>query len=122
MCLLNCDSPAKKKTENPVTDPKGSYPTQLSVKVTIKPEEVPEGWPTPKANMHDMSKYPKHIMMISRGTQGDVQPFMAMARGLAEEKGWMVTFVTEQHFKPFVMRNAKVQLRNFFSLLTYKGK
>lgn len=78
------------------------------MRVSIKPDEVPQDWPTPKAHHYDASQYPKHIMMISRGTQGDVQPFMAMARGLAEEKGWMVTFVTEQHFKPFVMRNANV--------------
>eukprot|EP01127_Copromyxa_protea_P014440 TRINITY_DN4019_c0_g1_i2.p1 TRINITY_DN4019_c0_g1~~TRINITY_DN4019_c0_g1_i2.p1 ORF type:complete len:1029 (+),score=204.55 TRINITY_DN4019_c0_g1_i2:415-3087(+) len=96
------------KTENAVTDPSGSFPTQLLVKVSVKPDEVPEGWPTPKPRAYDMSAYPKHILMISRGTQGDVQPFMAMARGLAEEKGWMVTFVTEQHFKPFVLRNSAV--------------
>jgi hypothetical protein len=96
------------KTENPVTDPKGGFPTQLKIKVMYKAETHPEDWPVPKAHFYDMSQYPKHIMMISRGTQGDVQPFMAMARGLAEDKGWMVTFVTEQHFKPFVLRNSSV--------------
>jgi hypothetical protein len=26
----------------------------------------------------DTQKYPKHVMMITRGTQGDVQPFVGM--------------------------------------------
>ena len=31
--------------------------------------------------------------MMTRGTRGDVQPFVALARGLAEGLGWMVTVV-----------------------------
>jgi len=28
--------------------------------------------------------------MMTRGTRGDVQPFVALARGLAQELGWLV--------------------------------
>ena len=30
------------------------------------------------------------VFMMTRGTRGDVQPFLALARGLAEELGWLV--------------------------------
>ena len=29
--------------------------------------------------------------MMTRGTRGDVQPFVALARGLAQRLGWLVT-------------------------------
>ena len=42
-------------------------------------------------------------MMISRGTRGDVQPFVALARGLAQEPyNCDVTIVTELTFKKFI--------------------
>eukprot|EP01126_Amoeba_proteus_P060900 TRINITY_DN8113_c0_g1_i7.p1 TRINITY_DN8113_c0_g1~~TRINITY_DN8113_c0_g1_i7.p1 ORF type:complete len:703 (-),score=134.12 TRINITY_DN8113_c0_g1_i7:172-2280(-) len=96
------------KNENPVCEPKGCYPSQLRLRVSINREEVPTDWPSPKPTQYKVEDFPKHLMIITRGTQGDVQPFMALARGLAEEKGWLITFVTEQHFKPFVMKNAAV--------------
>jgi hypothetical protein len=46
--------------------------------------------------------------MITRGTRGDVQPYIALARGLAEQLGWMVTICTELPYKDFVKSNAKV--------------
>ena len=30
------------------------------------------------------------VFMMTRGTRGDVQPFVALARGLAQELGWLV--------------------------------
>ena len=30
--------------------------------------------------------------MMTRGTRGDVQPFVALARGLAEQLGWLVAW------------------------------
>lgn len=54
-------------------------------------------------------KYPKHAMLVTRGTQGDVQPFVALARGLAEINGWLVTIVTENRFRDFVEENSDVR-------------
>ena len=38
-------------------------------------------------------------MLITRGTRGDIQPFTALAKGLAERLGWKVTFCTELRYK-----------------------
>ena len=43
--------------------------------------------------------------MMTRGTRGDVQPFVALARGLAERLGWMVTICTELRWRPFVLQS-----------------
>lgn len=45
--------------------------------------------------------------MMSRGTRGDVQPFVALARGMAEELGWLVTICTELRWKSFIKSYAK---------------
>lgn len=50
--------------------------------------------------------YKRHVMMITRGTRGDVQPFVALARGLAQTHDWLVTIVTELRWKDFVKKNA----------------
>ena len=55
------------------------------------------------------NEYPKHLFMITRGTRGDVQPFVALARGLASLHGWKVTIVTEMRYKAFVKSNAEVE-------------
>jgi hypothetical protein len=34
--------------------------------------------------------YPRHVLMLTRGTRGDVQPFVALARGMAQSRGWLV--------------------------------
>ena len=39
--------------------------------------------------------FDKHVMIISRGTRGDVQPFVALARGMANQLNWKVTICTE---------------------------
>lgn len=45
----------------------------------------------------------KRVMIVTRGTRGDVQPIVALARGLAQEPfGCEVTIVTELEFKQFV--------------------
>ena len=31
--------------------------------------------------------------MMTRGTRGDVQPFVALARGLAERLGWLAALM-----------------------------
>jgi hypothetical protein len=43
-----------------------------------------------------------HVMLMTRGTRGDVQPFVALARGLCEREGAIVTIVTELRWKQFV--------------------
>jgi hypothetical protein len=52
--------------------------------------------------------YEKHVMMTTRGTRGDVQPFLALARGLAEKYGFLVTIMTELHYMDFVRSNSQV--------------
>jgi sterol 3beta-glucosyltransferase len=64
---------------------------------------------TDRDPVHDKAMYPKHVMILTRGTRGDVQPYIALARGLAELQGWMVTICTELSFKSFVKSNANVQ-------------
>jgi hypothetical protein len=44
----------------------------------------------------------KHVMLMTRGTRGDVQPFLALARGLILNHGCKVTVVTELAWKKFV--------------------
>ena len=39
---------------------------------------------------------------MTRGTRGDVQPFVALARGLCSERGWLVTICTEARWKGWV--------------------
>jgi sterol 3beta-glucosyltransferase len=40
---------------------------------------------------------------MTRGTRGDVQPFVALARGLCSERGWLVTICTEARWKEWMM-------------------
>ena len=40
---------------------------------------------------------------MTRGTRGDVQPFVALARGLCSERGWLVTICTEARWKQWVV-------------------
>jgi len=44
-----------------------------------------------------------HALIISRGTRGDVQPFVALTRGLCSQLGWRVTFCTEERWRGFVL-------------------
>eukprot|EP00548_Thalassiothrix_antarctica_P019250 CAMPEP_0194188208 /NCGR_PEP_ID=MMETSP0154-20130528/54107_1 /TAXON_ID=1049557 /ORGANISM="Thalassiothrix antarctica, Strain L6-D1" /LENGTH=759 /DNA_ID=CAMNT_0038908475 /DNA_START=32 /DNA_END=2311 /DNA_ORIENTATION=- len=50
--------------------------------------------------------YDKRVMIMTRGTRGDIQPFLALAKGLAEEKNWEVIFVTELFYKGGVIKVA----------------
>ena len=47
--------------------------------------------------------YPRHAFLMTRGTRGDVQPFVALARGLCSERGWLVTICTELCWREFVL-------------------
>jgi len=71
--------------------------------VSVVEESIPRCWPSvavPRAD--DDRAYPKHAFVMTRGTRGDVQPFIALARGLAEQQGWMVTICTEWRWKSLV--------------------
>ena len=43
--------------------------------------------------------YPVHVFMMSRGTRGDVQPYVALARGMASLRGWLITLCTEESWR-----------------------
>lgn len=93
-----------------VVKQKTQLPTTLTL--AIDASELAPDWPKPElregyGDDFARDKYHRHVMIISRGTRGDVQPFVALARGLAEMKGWMVTIVTESRWKSFVKDNAK---------------
>ena len=47
--------------------------------------------------------FPRHLFFMTRGTRGDVQPFVALAKGLANAHGWLVTICTELHWREFVL-------------------
>eukprot|EP00746_Dinoflagellata_sp_MGD_P161245 gnl/MRDRNA2_/MRDRNA2_88316_c0_seq1.p1 gnl/MRDRNA2_/MRDRNA2_88316_c0~~gnl/MRDRNA2_/MRDRNA2_88316_c0_seq1.p1 ORF type:complete len:655 (+),score=125.06 gnl/MRDRNA2_/MRDRNA2_88316_c0_seq1:121-2085(+) len=73
--------------------------------LTICVEQV-DGFPAPlDRKTYNSADFAKHAMIITRGTRGDVQPFVALARGLAEQLGWMVTVATELRWKSFVKSN-----------------
>eukprot|EP00450_Noctiluca_scintillans_P031994 CAMPEP_0194544704 /NCGR_PEP_ID=MMETSP0253-20130528/87995_1 /TAXON_ID=2966 /ORGANISM="Noctiluca scintillans" /LENGTH=656 /DNA_ID=CAMNT_0039391619 /DNA_START=74 /DNA_END=2041 /DNA_ORIENTATION=+ len=77
------------------------FPTKIELSVH-KPS-VPAAWPAPDP----VRSFPRHIFMMTRGTRGDVQPFVALARGLAELHGYLVTICTELRWKSFVLSNSK---------------
>lgn len=83
-----------------------NLPTELHVSII----KIPTGWPQPTVSPFEKGvpkSFTKHVMIMTRGTRGDVQPYCALARGLANMKGWCVTIVTELRYKDFVEKNAK---------------
>jgi len=86
----------------------GSTPPFYPCKVEIGLwwPSVPTSWPD--LRFLDTAVYPRHVFMLTRGTRGDVQPFVALARGMAEMHGWLVTICTEMCWKKFVMQNSTV--------------
>eukprot|EP00906_Rhabdomonas_costata_P013067 RCo018797 len=96
---------------SPVIQQSSALPSELEVAILTDP--YPAGWPLPQPSPYsnssaNASMYPKHVMVLTRGTRGDVQPFVALARGLAEGCGYMVTICTELAFRDFVMQNSQV--------------
>lgn len=57
----------------------------------------------PSSTVGGDTNFPAHVFLMSRGTRGDVQPFVALARGLCNELGWLVTICTESRWKEFVI-------------------
>ncbi len=70
---------------------------------------LPAGWPLPRASRYQ--GFAKHFMIFTRGTRGDVQPFIALAIGLCNEFNWMVTFVTEATYADYIKSHIKVLRR-----------
>jgi hypothetical protein len=84
------------------------WPSEISFAVV--PSTIPAGWKQPVPDKTwTAADYPKHIFMMTRGTRGDVQPFVALARGMAEQLGWMVTICTELRWQEFVKSKANVK-------------
>eukprot|EP00756_Hemistasia_phaeocysticola_P059179 Hpha_TRINITY_DN358_c0_g1::TRINITY_DN358_c0_g1_i1::g.112663::m.112663/K05841/E2.4.1.173; sterol 3beta-glucosyltransferase len=88
----------------------GSKPPHLpcELDVAVLQDTIPASWPAPTERNYSAEDYPKHVFMMTRGTRGDVQPFVALARGMATMLGWMVTICTELKWKDFVIKNADV--------------
>lgn len=76
-----------------------ALPTILRVSVdrTTLPECVASA--AEPGGKETQGTFAKRIMIVTRGTRGDVQPFVALARGLAEVENWDVTIVTELGYK-----------------------
>lgn len=103
---------------NAVLDTRRPYwPCELFV--SISPQYLPQSWreaclpASPEvgrsSSQHlQQDEYPRHIFMMTRGTRGDVQPFVALARGMAEIEGALVTICTEYTWRQFVQDNSAV--------------
>lgn len=79
--------------------------------LSVNGEWMPDDWPKPpsyKKSLKVAASFPYHVFMMTRGTRGDVQPFVALARGMAQQLGWLVTICTETRWKSFVEENANV--------------
>lgn len=95
-------------TANALLGSTAPYPP-CELTLSIIEETLPKAWPRPKPREeYAAAVYPRHVFMMTRGTRGDVQPFIALARGMAEERGWMVTICTELRWKPMIKANSKV--------------
>mmetsp|Transcript_49198 Transcript_49198/g.73149 ORF Transcript_49198/g.73149 Transcript_49198/m.73149 type:complete len:699 (+) Transcript_49198:42-2138(+) len=77
---------------------------RLSVDKGSLPNELSDLPPQEKEN-----KFAKHVMMLTRGTRGDLQPFVALARELAENYNWEVTIVTELGYKEKIKQVSQVR-------------
>jgi len=101
----------------------GSLPHILPCEllVAVEPSTIPSVWPLPQESHYDMDVYKKHVVMMTRGTRGDVQPFVALARGLAERMGWMVTIQTELKFRDFVLSKGRDVERGIVRFLPSGG-
>lgn len=88
-----------RKFDDPVReDLKPWWPCRLEIQVDE--DKMPVHWPKPQPRK--TVTYPKHIFIMTRGTRGDIQPFVALAKGMAEQKGWLVTLCTELTWKSWI--------------------
>lgn len=87
-----------------LASPEPHWPTLLYV--SLDTGSLPAGWPS-QPELTEPESCERHIFMLTRGTRGDVQPFVALARGMAQQRGWQVTICTELRWKSFVLSNAQ---------------
>ncbi|GBG28758.1 Sterol 3-beta-glucosyltransferase [Hondaea fermentalgiana] len=87
-----------------VTDSNEDNVTLL--KIGVDKSALPRSWPMPVNESYASRGYPKHVMIITRGTRGDVQPFLALARELANRFNWMVTICSEFRYKDYIKKQA----------------
>jgi len=57
----------------------------------------------------ETKNWKKHVFVCTRGTRGDVQPFIALAIGLATQHDFLITICTEMRYKPLVENYSKVK-------------
>jgi len=89
---------------NPVLSTQSPHwPCMLSVSLDVR--SCPSDWPLPPQRPEPADPQ-GHVLMITRGTRGDVQPFVALARGMAKLRAWRVTICTELRWRSFVLDNA----------------
>eukprot|EP00928_Gymnodinium_smaydae_P018297 TRINITY_DN16972_c0_g1_i1.p1 TRINITY_DN16972_c0_g1~~TRINITY_DN16972_c0_g1_i1.p1 ORF type:complete len:1074 (-),score=193.09 TRINITY_DN16972_c0_g1_i1:69-2945(-) len=84
-------------------------PTPMEMQVSVVASTLPSEWPKPReSERYTATTYPHHVFILTRGTRGDVQPFVALARGMAEQRGWLVTICTELRWRDFVKKHSNV--------------
>jgi len=74
------------------------------VKVGVVRNMIPSHWPSPV--VENTTGYAYHMMVFTRGTRGDIQPFLALCRGLCNMYNFMITIVTELRYFEYVKSNA----------------
>ena len=93
------------ETGFPVVSGSPPIPCEFTLKAVA--DSLPKGWSRPKPPPYEGRRYKRHVFMMTRGTRGDVQPFVALAVGMANQQGWLVTVCTELYWREFVEKHAQ---------------
>lgn len=112
--------PSRRQPDDPIESPEVRRPAFILVRAELLDVAAGGQQVTPKAPVEtrptigDGSRRPKNtqrrrVLMITRGTRGDVQPFVALARGLISQYQCEVTIATELVWKSFI-KDARVGL------------
>ncbi|GBG32534.1 Sterol 3-beta-glucosyltransferase [Hondaea fermentalgiana] len=72
------------------------------LRISLDSSSLPRSWYGPRATDANGKPYERHLFIMTRGTRGDVQPFVALACALANNFNWRVTICTELRYKSFV--------------------
>ena len=80
----------------------GDDGTPCFLQILLNRQNLPPGMaiPMPVPEV----EYPKHVMLLTRGTRGDIQPFVALAIGMANINNWKVTLCTELRYKETIQK------------------
>lgn len=89
-------------------------PDPVSVlRVGLEASSIPPSWgintrrDSVASSAPKTEDYERHLFIMTRGTRGDIQPFIALARALANNYNWLVTICTELRYKSFVEAHTK---------------